>query len=129
MANPHPNTDNLKPITSLSKEEAKKRGSKGGKRSGQVRKEKKAMSAIYASVLARKYKVKDQSGKAKEISGNRLLAEVAKDILLKRDSASVSMMREMREALEGTKTELWGADGEVFPSTITIEIVRTERED
>ena len=37
------NIENLKPIETLSKEEAKKRGSKGGKASVKARRERKAM--------------------------------------------------------------------------------------
>lgn len=46
-----PNIDNLKPRTTLSKEEAKEMGSKGGKASVKKRRERKAMKECFEMVL------------------------------------------------------------------------------
>jgi hypothetical protein len=96
------NTKNLKPIKTLSNDEAKKRGSAGGKKSGEVRREKKLLSVMYADLLAKGF----------EVDGERLsLDQVASAIMARRDSASVSMLKEIREATEGSKTKLVGEDG------------------
>jgi hypothetical protein len=96
------NIKNLKPIKTLSNDEAKKRGSVGGKKSGEVRREKKLLSVMYADLLAKGF----------EVDGERLsLDQVASAIMARRDSASVSMLKEIREATEGSKTKLVGEDG------------------
>lgn len=92
---------NLRPIRKgeLSTKEAKKRGSKGGKASGKARREKKLLSEIYAELLA------NQAG----IKGGRGFKAVAVEILNSTDvksvSARVSMMKEIREATEGSKVK------------------------
>ena len=101
---------NLKPIKTLSNEEAKKRGSAGGKKSVEVRREKKLMSAIYADFLAKKHKIKLDDDTEKEIDGNELMEIVSRSILDRGDSASVSLMKEIREATEGSKITF---DGEI----------------
>lgn len=45
------NEKNLKPIKTLSKEEAKKRGSKGGKKSGEVRRQKRLLKDCMLELL------------------------------------------------------------------------------
>ena len=45
------NEKNLKPIKTLSKEEAKKRGSKGGKKSGEVRRQKRLLKDCMIELL------------------------------------------------------------------------------
>ena len=96
-----PGIKNLRPIRKgeLSTKEAKQRGSKGGKASGKARKEKKLMSQIYADMLA------DQSG----IKGGKGFKEVVREILNSTDpkttAARVSLMKEVREATEGSKLQ------------------------
>ena len=71
----------------------------GGKASGKARKEKKLMSQIYADMLA------DQSG----IKGGKGFKEVVREILNSTDpkttAARVSLMKEVREATEGSKLQ------------------------
>lgn len=99
MAERKYNIQNLKPIKTLSKEEAKKRGSKGGKKSVESRREKKLMSQIYADILA------DQAG----IKGGGGLKAVVREILndddMKNNPSRVSLMKEIREATEGSKVQ------------------------
>jgi len=90
---------NLRPIKKgeLSTQEAKKRGTNGGKASGKVRREKKLMSQIYADLLA------DQSG-IKRGGGIRAVAqEILNSTNVKSVSARVALMRELREGTEGSK--------------------------
>ena len=105
MANKNPKTDQLDPVRS--KKEATLRGKKGGIRSGEVRREKKRMSQIYGDLLADRYEV-TISGEKVKIDGAKLVQSVARDILMRRDSSSVSLMKEIREATEGSKMTLSG---------------------
>lgn len=87
--------ENLK--APLSPEEARRFGSMGGKKSGEVRREKKLLSAMYADILAKGF----------AIDGERLsLDDVVSAIVSRNDSASVSMLKEIREATEGSKLDV-----------------------
>ena len=66
------------------------------------------MSQIYAEFLNKKYKLKKDGG-LQSITGDELLQESMKKIIARGDSSSVSLMREIREGLEGTKVNLAGA--------------------
>jgi hypothetical protein len=110
------NEKNLRPIKTLSKEEAKKRGSSGGKKSGQVRREKKLLSGIYADMMAKKYKT--ESGK--DIYGHEICEKVAMKVLGRGDGSSVSMLKEIREATEGSKLNVENI------GPVTIKIVGVE---
>jgi len=91
-------TENLKPKTS-----AKARGKLGGIKSGKVKREKKLMSQIYAEFLAKKYDVITSDGKKKPVSGSEMVSTVMRKVLSRGDSASVSLMKELRDGLEGSK--------------------------
>lgn len=92
---------NLRPIKKgeLSTQEAKKRGSKGGKASGKARREKKLMSQIYADLLA------DQSGIKKGQGIKKVAEEILNSTNVKSVSARVALMRELREGTEGSKVK------------------------
>ena len=99
------NENNLRtPTTDEAKEMQKK--------SAQKRKEnnakKKLMSQIYAEFLEKEYSVK-AGDKNKKISGAELCNEAMKKIIARGDSASVSLLRELREGTEGNKIQLSGA--------------------
>ena len=97
--------ENLKPITTV--EEAREKGRRGGIASGKARCEKKLLSQIYGEMLADEYEI-IINGEKKKIEGSKLVKAVARDVLMRRDSASVSMMREIREATEGQNVNLSG---------------------
>lgn len=84
--------ENLKPKTS-----PQARGKLGGKKSVQVRKEKKLMSQIYADLLA------DQSGIMKGKGLRAVIAEILNDDDPRGKSAKVSLIKELREGTEGSK--------------------------
>ena len=87
------NPQNLVPLTT---DTARKIGALGGKKTGEVKREKKLLSAMYADILAKGF----------EIEGERLsLDEVVSTIISQNNSASVSMLKEIREATEGNKVE------------------------
>ena len=96
---PRGNTKNLKPQNTRTKAEQRKIAQMGGKASGKARREKKLMSQIYADILA------DQSG-IKKGGGIRAVArEILNSTDPKTTTARVSLMREIREATEGSKVK------------------------
>ena len=96
MANP--GIKNLKPVKTT--EEARARGKQGGIKSGQVRRERKLLSDIYGEVLSELYEVDAKKGTPAK--------NIIKQILARTDNASVSMLKEIREATEGNKLEISG---------------------
>lgn len=96
-------TANLIPVRD--RETAQAKGKRGGLRSVEVKRERKRMSQIYGEFLATKYKIV-REGKLLELTGMELVAGTIGEILDRKDSASVSMMREMREATEGIRAQL-----------------------
>ena len=101
MANP----ENIKPIKST--KVARERGRNGGIKSGIAKREKKLMSQVYLRAMAEKYKV-NIGNDSKTVDWDDLLVIIIRDIMMKKDSCSVSLMREIREATEGSKVELSG---------------------
>ena len=100
MDKPRGRVENLRPART--KEVAQARGKLGGIKSASVKKERKLLSQMYVDLLAKGF----------EVDGERLsLDQVASAIMARRDSASVSMLKEIREATEGSKTKLVGEDG------------------
>ncbi len=122
----HPGTENLIPANERTEAELKEMTRNGGIKSGEVRRERKRMADIYAMVLAKKYKVLDADGKEVQITGHDKIAAVIEHIVEREDSASVSMIKEMREGLDGSKIGLMGADG--APVVFKIEIVPKKKE-
>lgn len=107
---------NLIPQNKKSPEERTRIARMGGKACVKAKKEKKLISQIYAEFLLQNHKILkselDKNGNIKNtekmLSGTELLNEVAKQVLSRGDSASVSMLKEMREATEGSKVDLSG---------------------
>lgn len=86
------NPKNLKRSTP---EEARKNGAKGGKKSGEVRKERKLLSQAYAEIIAKLSSDKGLKGLT--------LEDVLLVILSKGDSAAVAALKELGERTEGNK--------------------------
>lgn len=116
------NPDKLIPASKRSKKEASELGRKGGIASGEARREKKRLSTIYGEMLAGKYEV-TINGEKQKLDGAELVRFIMRDVLMRRDSASVSLLKEMREALEGSKVSLLGEDD----GPVTFEIVEPKR--
>ena len=91
----------IKPNSERTPEKIRENAIKAGKASGKARREKKLISQIYADMLLKKHKI----GK-EEIGGEVLLEKVALKVLGRGDSASVSMLKEIREATEGSKQQI-----------------------
>ena len=92
-------------------ETAKARGKLGGIRSGEVKRERKFISAIYAEVLAKRLTVDTEAGTL-DMTGEELVAHAVKTALATGGSPAVAMMKEIREATEGTKA-LMTIDNEI----------------
>ena len=96
--------DNLTPFTS---DNAKEMQRKGAEKRKENNAKKKLMSQIYAEFLEREYSVKVAEG-TKKITGAELVNECMKKIIARGNSSSVSLMTELRKALEGEKVNLSG---------------------
>lgn len=93
---PRGRKENLRVLTT---EEARKIGSKGGKKSVKVRREKKLLSQIYADMLA------DQSGIAHGKGFQGVVAEILNNQDPKNNPSRVALIKEVREATEGSKSK------------------------
>ena len=96
--------DNLTPFTS---DNAKEMQRKGAEKRKENNAKKKLMSQIYAEFLEKEYNVR-QGDKERKLTGAELVNECMKKIIARGDSASVSLMREVRECIEGQKINLSG---------------------
>ena len=120
------NAQNLKRPTAT---EAREKGRKGGIASGEARRERKRMSEMYAEFLAKEHDVV-MGGEKKKIAGHQMLAQVMAKILARGDSASVSLMKEIREATEGSKSTISNPDGSpLIPSRVEFVVVDSENRD
>jgi len=100
MANPK----NLRP-RKLTTEEATKIGREGGKASVESKRKRKLMSQIYAAFLAERFDIKID-GIAEKITGEKLVNRVVKQVLISGGPGAVSLMKEIREATEGSKSQI-----------------------
>lgn len=108
------NEQNLKPPVQ-STSEARELGARGGRASGKARREKAIISAMYANFLAKKTKVNIDG---KPATGLQLFEYAVMTIISKgSDAAKVAVMREMREALEGSKVAI---SGELPPVVVEV---------
>lgn len=103
MAKAKGRTENLIPANKRTKEEARELGRRGGVASGEARRKKKYFKEIYAEMLADEYQIEKEG---KTVTGLQLVKEVARDVLLRKDSASVSMLDQMRKTLDGDSLEI-----------------------
>ena len=99
-----PNPQNLNPCNS---ENARERQLKSAEKRKENNAKKKLMSQIYAEFLEKEYNVR-QGDKERKLTGAELVNECMKKIIARGDSASVYLMREVRETIEGQKINLSG---------------------
>lgn len=100
-----PNPQNLNPCNS---ENARERQLKSAEKRKENNAKKKLMSQIYAEFLEKEYNVR-QGDKERKLTGAELVNECMKKIIARGDSSSVSLMTELRKALEGEKVNLSGS--------------------
>lgn len=99
-----PNPQNLNPCTP---ENARERQLKSAEKRKENNAKKKLMSQIYAEFLEKEYNVR-QGDKERKLTGAELVNECMKKIIARGDSSSVSLMTEIRKAMEGDKVNLEG---------------------
>lgn len=99
-----PNPQNLNPCNS---ENARERQLKSAEKRKENNAKKKLMSQIYAEFLEKEYNVR-QGDKERKLTGAELVNECMKKIIARGDSSSVSLMTEIRKAMEGEKVNLEG---------------------
>lgn len=102
--------DNLRPLTT---ELAREIGAKGGKRAAESKRKKKLMSQIYGEFLAEKFAV-TVDGTKQDMTGEKLVNSVVKKVLIGGGASAVSLMKEIREATEGSKVAITDPDGGPF---------------
>ena len=98
------NEQNLRTPTT---DEAKEMQRKSAEKRKENNAKKKLMSQIYAEFLEKEYNVR-QGDKERKLTGAELVNEALKKIIARGDSSSVSLMREVRECIEGQKINLSG---------------------
>ncbi|MCK9361836.1 hypothetical protein M0Q28_06475 [Patescibacteria group bacterium] len=99
---PRGKTENLVPQSKRTKAKQREIAREGGKASGVARREKKLMSQIYGEFLAERFAV-TVDGKKQDMTGEKLVNRVVKKVLIAGGPSAVSLMREIREATEGSK--------------------------
>lgn len=119
-----PNSKNLIPNSERTPEEIKKFTSKGGKKSGEVRREKKLLSQIYADALAKDYMVEGV-----KYSGADFFQQVIATVLMRGDGSAVALMKEIAEKTEGNKIQLTGADGGPIKTESTHDLSKLTTEE
>lgn len=107
------NEQNLRTPTT---DEAKEMQRKSAEKRKENNAKKKLMSQIYAEFLEKEYNVR-QGDKERKLTGAELVNECMKKIIARGDSASVSLMREVREGTEGTKMQLSGSINTTLQTT------------
>jgi uncharacterized protein (UPF0216 family) len=111
----HP--ENLRSLKELTTEEVRKIASKGGKKSVQVRREKKQLSEYFkTNIIDKTFKVKIDN---KEVSqtGGEMVCDMFVKVIERADSASVQAVKVILEATEGSKVHNTGE----MDSNITIK--------
>ena len=98
---------NMQNLRTPSTEEAREMQKKSAEKRKENNAKKKLMSQIYAEFLEKEYNVR-QGDKERKLTGAELVNECMKKIIARGDSASVSMMKELREGTEGSKINLSG---------------------
>ena len=97
--------ENLNPLNTVTKERQREICQAGQRAGTKVKKEKKLMSGIYAEILAGEHNIKID-GEMKKMPGDKLLKNVTMKLLLKNDANTMNMLKEIREATEGSKTKI-----------------------
>lgn len=103
--------DNLVPLTT---EKARKIGAQGGKASGEAKRKKKLLSEVYAEVIAEMYG--EDGGELKPL---------LKRILKKEKTESVSLLKGMVDATEGSKIEV--TDRAIVIDPVYKDVIKNEQ--
>ena len=96
--------ENLTPFT---KENAREMQLKGAEKRKENNAKRKLLSELYADFLEEEFEIKEGEIKRK-INGAEYCKMVARKVLNRGDSSSVAMLKEVREATEGSKVNISG---------------------
>ena len=107
------NENNLRTPTS---EEAKEMQKKSAEKRKENNAKRKMLSELYADFLEEEFEIKEGENKRK-INGAEYCKMVARKVLNRGDSSSVAMLKEVREATEGSKVSLSGSINTTFQTT------------
>lgn len=122
--------ENLKPLNTRTKKEQREIAKMGGIKSGEARRGKKIITEIYSNFLFNKHNFnvyyQDQKGKLKKRkvkkTGKEMLDNALRDIINDSrgsvQSARVSIVKELREAIDGQKIDL----GDMPPPAVNVYI-------
>ena len=108
------NEQNLKPCTP---ENARERQLKSAEKRKENNAKRKMLSELYADFLEEEFEIKEGESRRK-INGAEYCKMVARKVLNRGDSSSVAMLKEVREATEGSKVSL---SGEIITKMQTTE--------
>lgn len=101
------NEQNLKPCTPENARERQKKSSAKQKENTEKR---EYLSWLYLSFLGKKFTIQQENCKRKKtLTGKQLCLEAIKNVVARGDSASVAMLKEIREATEGQKVNVKNA--------------------
>ena len=107
------NPQNLKPCTP---ENARERQLKSAEKRKENNAKRKMLSELYADFLEEEFEIKEGESRRK-INGAEYCKMVARKVLNRGDSSSVAMLKEVREATEGSKVSLSGSINTTFQTT------------
>lgn len=124
MAN---NPENLIPNSERTPEQLREQTRKGGIASGEARRKKKVMTEIYAKWLEQEHDIEIDKGNREKLTGTAALNRVMGKIVERCDNVTVSIMKEIRETIEGQKVE--SNISTDFPLQIVINGVKPEQAD
>lgn len=105
--------ENLTPFT---KENAREMQLKGAEKRKENNAKRKMLSELYADFLEEEFEIKEGESRRK-INGAEYCKMVARKVLNRGDSSSVAMLKEVREATEGSKVSLSGSINTTFQTT------------
>jgi len=100
------NPAKLKSLKDRPIEERRKIASLGGIASGKAKKEKVLMSQIYADFLEEEFDIPAEGGGTKKMSTKKMINMMMKKVVSRSDGTSVAMVKEIREATEGSKQSI-----------------------
>jgi len=93
-------SNNLIPLSERSEEDKKRIASMGGKARAKAIQRRKFLSQIYAEMLEDDYDIEVAEGVRKKMSSDKFFKFVAKNILLRCDAASGTMLKEIADRTE-----------------------------
>lgn len=99
--------ENLKKAVPFTKKNAKEMQKLSAEKRKENNEKKKLLSEMYAEFLTDEYNVR-KDGETIKLSGTDYIKTIIKAVVSRGDSSTVAMLKEIREATEGSKVQLSG---------------------